>query len=89
MNLWQDYDPYATGFINLKSLVFLLFELPPPLGRINNFELDDPVDDQENKKLCAQERFLINNEKGIVLKKKYALDLLKDLKIKVHSDKLR
>ena len=31
----------------------------------------------------------MNNEKGIVIKKKYALQLLKDLKIKVHSDQLK
>lgn len=33
LNLWCDYDPSATGYISTKSLVFLLYELPPPLGR--------------------------------------------------------
>jgi hypothetical protein len=31
--LWSDYDPYATGWITMKDLIFLLYELPPPLGR--------------------------------------------------------
>ena len=27
------YDPRATGFITPKDLAFLIYELPPPLGR--------------------------------------------------------
>lgn len=30
---WQDYDNDATGWITLMDLVFLLYELPPPLGK--------------------------------------------------------
>ena len=30
---WQDYDPQATGWIKMTDLVFLLYELPPPLGK--------------------------------------------------------
>jgi hypothetical protein len=31
--IWQDYDPMATGWISLRDLIFILYELPPPLGR--------------------------------------------------------
>ena len=34
IELWRDYDPQATGWISINSLIFLLTELPPPLGRI-------------------------------------------------------
>jgi hypothetical protein len=44
LNLWCDYDPGATGYISTKSLVFLLYELPPPLGKskkeIDNQDLE-------------------------------------------------
>jgi len=33
---WQDYDPDASGWITIKDLVFLLYELPPPLGKRSN-----------------------------------------------------
>ena len=33
---WQDYDPHATGWITMTDLVFLLYELPPPLGKRSN-----------------------------------------------------
>ena len=32
VELWKDYDPRATGFITYKDFVFLVYELPPPLG---------------------------------------------------------
>jgi hypothetical protein len=36
---WSDYDKNATGWITPKDLVFLIYELPPPLGRKG--EIDD------------------------------------------------
>lgn len=36
IDMWQDYDPMATGWISMKDLVFLLYELPPPLGKRSN-----------------------------------------------------
>ena len=41
LDYWQFYDPMATGWITLKSLVFLLYELPPPMGRVHRLDLDD------------------------------------------------
>ena len=32
LNLWAEYDPDATGWINIDELVFFLYELPEPLG---------------------------------------------------------
>ena len=33
IDIWQDYDPTASGWISIQDLVFLLYELPPPLGK--------------------------------------------------------
>lgn len=29
---WSEYDPTGSGFITFEDLIFLLNELPPPLG---------------------------------------------------------
>jgi len=33
IDYWQEYDNDATGWITMADLVFLLYELPPPLGK--------------------------------------------------------
>ena len=37
INLWQDYDPSASGWISMNDLVFLLYELPSPMGKRLNY----------------------------------------------------
>ncbi|CAI2378685.1 unnamed protein product [Moneuplotes crassus] len=32
IHLWSDYDPKATGWISIDAYIFLLFELPKPIG---------------------------------------------------------
>lgn len=32
IDLWMEYDHEATGWITMTDLVFLLYQLPPPLG---------------------------------------------------------
>ena len=32
LNIWSDYDPDSTGWIDTKQLLFLFYELPSPLG---------------------------------------------------------
>ena len=36
--LWIYYDPHATGFIPVRDLIFLIYELSEPLGRKNQFD---------------------------------------------------
>jgi hypothetical protein len=51
IDMWQDYDPLATGWISMKDLVFLLYELPPPLGKRTNYLSQDyGVSDNDNGK---------------------------------------
>ena len=35
---WAEYDPKATGWISVTDLVFLLYELPEPMGYGGDFE---------------------------------------------------
>jgi hypothetical protein len=39
---WKDYDPNATGLISYQDFLFLLYEVPPPLG-IGKFTSYDSV----------------------------------------------
>lgn len=34
IELWKYYDPQAKGWIGAEQLIYLLVELPPPLGRL-------------------------------------------------------
>ena len=40
----------------------------------------------EENKIKQRDQFLVHDEKGIVIKRKDALSMLKDIKIKVHYD---
>ena len=71
----------------MRDLIFLLYELPPPLGKRSlSFTFLDSPSDNKNKGLRQQDRYIINYEKRIVIKKVDAIDLLKGLKIKVYND---
>lgn len=90
IEMWSEYDPDATGYISMQDLVFLLYELPPPLGKRSSkahaARRDADINLQGATTPANQDKFLINIEKGIVLKKIDALDLLKDLKIVLYQD---
>jgi len=73
----------------MTDLVFLLYELPPPLGKPTYKFSPDETTNESSKKgqgLQQQDRYLVNYKKRIVLKKVDALELLKNLNIKVHMD---
>jgi hypothetical protein len=38
LNKWEFYDPHATGFIEVENLIFLIYELPDPLGLNSIYE---------------------------------------------------
>jgi hypothetical protein len=44
---WSEYDPTATGWIDLENLIYLLFEIPYPLGLY-----------KEGEKVTLWEKFL-------------------------------
>lgn len=53
--LWSIYDPKATGWISVEDMLFLFYELKPPLGL--GFEIPDRIKDQEEEKLNLRVRF--------------------------------
>jgi len=38
IELWSHYDPTATGWIKPKHLAFLIYELPAPLGKLDDYK---------------------------------------------------
>ena len=74
----------ATGFISMENLVFLLYELPSPLGKKSaKCHLEDISNQQtrDNHGFSLKDKFIYNVNKKIFIKKINALDLFKDMKI--------
>ena len=51
VDLWQDYDTEATGWITINDLAFYLFELPPPFKlkdelRLYNYDEENTMADK-------------------------------------------
>ena len=44
ISLWSEYDPKATGWIPIECLVFLLYEMPEPLGLGKHIPISDQAD---------------------------------------------
>lgn len=100
LDLWMEFDPNATGWISLPELIFLLHELRPPLGRISTLlslgrrankageedSIESDIKNAGKEEHHQRDRYICNFEKGIVLKKKVALELLNDLKIKLYDN---
>ena len=88
IDLWQEYDEKATGWISMENLVFLLYELPPPLGKQSEkLDVENVNESNKNRDQSKKDRFLVSPERGIVLRKIDAMEILRDLKIKVSEDK--
>ena len=54
LNLWSEYDPNATGWINIDELIFFLYELPEPLGY--GKEIPELSDDYEFENLYLRRK---------------------------------
>ena len=94
---WQDYDPKATGWIKPQDVAFLFYELPKPLGKSVEYndilyqiiELNNEERGDESSKLIDdQQRFIINEEKNMVLPTRLIMSILQqlDLPIYVHPE---
>ena len=87
IDLWMDYDKTASGWISTKSLIFFLYELKPKLGKPKELlEEGGDTNDDMQKGGRKEDRYVVNYDKGIVLRKRQALTLLKGLKIKVNKE---
>ena len=60
VNIWAEYDPKATGWIEVTDLVFLLFELPTPMGYGSNFQNFKKKNIEEIKENNADISYILN-----------------------------
>jgi len=77
IDLWKYYDPEAKGWIGAENLVYLLIELGAPLGRKKGDGL--PMNDDNGNEDYAgysADRYLVQKDKKIVIKKVKALVML-------------
>ena len=99
---WRDYDTNATGLISYRNFLFLIYEVPPPLGlgQFNSYSSSGKQDgeygqatNEEDKKddikdlgnLGLQDRYIINEEKKIYIKKSVAIKIFKDYAIPLYD----
>lgn len=73
LDKWAEYDPQGTGILSAENYVFLIHDLPPPLGLKdeNSVKYEYDIVSKQNK------GYLISENKKIVLRK---TQLLRDLK---------
>lgn len=98
---WKDYDINASGLISYKDLIFLLYEVPPPLGLghftsyysqntaygpTNIEENEEKKDDIKNiNNLGLQDKYMIRTDKQIYIKKSDAIKIFNDYAIPLYG----
>lgn len=84
IDLWQQYDEKATGWISKENLIFLLYELPPPLGKpLEKLDVENVNETNKKGDQSKKDRFLVCEERDIVIRKIDAMEILRNLRIKV------
>jgi len=94
IELWSFYDPTATGWIKPKHLAFLIYELPAPLGKLEDYKeiLKKTLDHNtmikqysDKKAINMKTKFIYNDKKGLILPHNTVLKLLIDLCLPVYK----
>ena len=94
IDLWSDYDPTATGWIKPEHLAFLIYQLPAPLGKGEDYKeiLLKTLDHKtiikqysDKKAINMKTKFIYNEEKGLILPHSTVLKLLLELELPVYS----
>ena len=96
---WVDYDPLATGWIDLKDVIFLIYEVNEPLGKSNLFEteikeqtrlrLENYLEKNEqikNKIIDIDKRFVVQKERNMVVPFNFALSMFNKMNLPVYSE---
>jgi hypothetical protein len=99
---WKDYDTNASGLISYQDFLFLLYEVPPPLGlgKFTTYDSDqreqggyghagneEEKDDLKNmNNLGLQDRYMIHERKKIYIKKSDAIKIFNDYAIPLYDD---
>jgi len=85
IQMWQDYDPKATGWIDPQDIAFLVYELPAPLGKAEEYHdvlkkiVDGNEDNKQEHLLKPSQRFVIKLEKNMVLPTSLTISTLRIL----------
>ena len=77
-NTWTEFDPRGEGWLDVKDLVFFLFELPPPIGFKRHYDLnmiDYALLEQKTDK------YLFHEGTGLIIKRVEGIRLLNQLAI--------
>jgi hypothetical protein len=90
ITIWQDFDPKATGWINMLDFICLIIELPKPFGNPNlknlcqydEEEFEIAVDNLFNKT-----SYYINKERRIIIKHRDILKILNQYKLYIYDGK--
>lgn len=94
IDIWSFYDPTATGWIKPKHLAFLMYELPAPLGKQEDYKeiLKKTLDHNtmikqysDKKAINMKTKFIYNEQKGLILPHSTVLKLLIDLQLPVYN----
>jgi len=78
---WVEFDPEASGWISVKDLIFLVFEVKL-LGKRTLFEtevkeqLKLKLEELKRKNKSIENRFVVNEERDMVVPFNFALDVL-------------
>lgn len=74
IKLWADYDHKATGWIDVVDVVFLIYELPAPLGKADDYREQQQqsfaiLEDEKRDSIVMPNkiRFVVKKEKNMVL----------------------
>ena len=78
---WKDYDPNATGYITVSDLIFLVNELPEPLGA----KKSDVEEEDKDLEVDDNDKYMFNVKKKMLIKNVDALKLIKHLSINVKT----
>lgn len=91
LTAWMEYDPNATGWINITDFICLIIELPPPFG---NKQLNELCKSRSRSAFVRQKNlmynensFFLHEEKMILIKKKQILKILQAYKIQTYEGK--
>jgi hypothetical protein len=90
---WKEYDINATGWIDPQDIAFLMYEVPKPLGRSEEYAdimkrsfeiLEDTTLNQ--RVLPNQTRFVVKFEKNMVLPTSLTIQAMKLLAVPIYLD---
>jgi hypothetical protein len=95
---WRDYDVNATGLISYREFLFLLYEVPPPLG-LGNFKKyysekeyggsipqNNNLDDDDNKKEDLKNLNNLGLQDRYIIHEKKKIYIKKSDAIKIFND---